>query len=311
MFAKLYPIPKDCHRHEQGPFAKERATILAELDAKSYSLLTIRNYAKDLLRAANYIASDLECETYDDCRIERICKNSRSNYIKSFKTLAEVLGKYKNDVCFSDDKFAKIAESFLDSKTNTLAEETLKSYRYFLRKLCRFFAEHKIEISSLHCSDIDDFLETCKSLNPHTKRLIYSRIIVFLKFCEKNDLRNEENYKYVMDRIDATSLMDWYICRAYYADMDLANVKFFQSDEGDGKWHWCFFDLDWALWNNTEDPIGRTARNDGNHAIILALLKNPEFKDIFLKRYAFPGGKSTRKRTPGPRPRAGKAGTAD
>ena len=192
MFAKLYPIPKDCHRHEQGPFAKERATILAELDAKSYSLLTIRNYAKDLLRAANYIASDLECEAYDDYRIERICKNSRSNYIKSFKTLAEVLGKYKNDVCFSDDKFAKIAESFLDSKTNTLAEETLKSYRYFLRKLCRFFAEHKIEISSLHCSDIDDFLETCKSLNPHTKRLIYSRIIVFLKFCEKNKVYDGE-----------------------------------------------------------------------------------------------------------------------
>ena len=192
MFEKWYPIPKDCHRHEQGPFAKERATILAELEAKSYSPLTIRNYAKDLLRAANYIASDLECRTYDDYRIEQICKNSRKHCIKSFKVLAVVLGIYKNDVCFSDDNFAQIAQSYLDSKTNTLREETMKSYRYFLRKLCRFFGEHKIEISSLHFSDIDDFLETCKSFNPHTKRLIYSRIIDFLKFCEKHKVYDGE-----------------------------------------------------------------------------------------------------------------------
>ena len=107
-----------------------------------------------------------------------------------------------------------------------------------------------------------------------------------IKYCKTHDLRNKEDYDYVMRRIDAVSLMDWYICRSYMGDSDLANLRFYSSAEDDGRWHWCFFDLDWALWNNTEDPIGRTARNDGNHAIIVALLKNPDFRDKFLKRYA-------------------------
>jgi len=192
MFEKWYPIPEDCHRHEQGPFAKERATILSELEARSYSPLTIRNYAKDLLRAANYIASDLKCGTYDDYQIKQICKNSSKNCIKAFKVLASVLGIYKKEMCFSDDSYAQIAKSYLDSKKDSITEETMKSYRFYLRKLCRFFVEHKIEISSLHCSDIDDFLETCKSYNPHTKRLVYSHIIDFLKFCEKNKVYDGE-----------------------------------------------------------------------------------------------------------------------
>jgi hypothetical protein len=107
-----------------------------------------------------------------------------------------------------------------------------------------------------------------------------------IKYCKSHDLRNEEDYKYVMARIDYMSMIDWYVCRSYFGDTDLANIRFYSSTEDDGKWHWCFYDLDWALWNDTEDPIGKTARNDGHHVIMLALLKNPDFKDKFLKRYA-------------------------
>ena len=106
------------------------------------------------------------------------------------------------------------------------------------------------------------------------------------EYCATHDLKNEADYKYVLDRIDYVSMMDWYICRSYMGDTDLANIRMYSSDEADGKWHWCFFDLDWALWNDTEDPIGKTARNDGHHTIMTALLKNPDFRDKFLKRYA-------------------------
>lgn len=107
-----------------------------------------------------------------------------------------------------------------------------------------------------------------------------------ISYCKSHDLRNEEDYQYVMSRIDYLSMMDWYIFRSYVGDVDLANGRFYSSTEDDGRWHWCFFDLDWAFWNNKEDPIGRTARDDGHHEIILALFKNPEFKDMFIKRYA-------------------------
>lgn len=111
--------------------------------------------------------------------------------------------------------------------------------------------------------------------------------LALLKFCEKNDLRNEDNYKYVMDKIDAESLMDWYICRAYFADMDLANVKFYQSTEDDGKWHWCFFDLDWSFYHNRLDTIKRVMPNNGCHTMIRALLRNPDFEDRFIRRCAY------------------------
>jgi hypothetical protein len=90
-----------------------------------------------------------------------------------------------------------------------------------------------------------------------------------------------------MSRIDAESLMDWYICRSYIGDVDLANMRVYSSPEADGRWHWCFFDLDWSFWNDTTDPIGRTVRDDGHHRIIAALLRTPEFRRAFLERMAY------------------------
>ncbi|MBO4383902.1 MAG: CotH kinase family protein [Clostridia bacterium] len=110
-----------------------------------------------------------------------------------------------------------------------------------------------------------------------------------VSYCRNHDLRDQTNYDHVMSKIDYVSLMDWYICRSFMADTDLANVRFYMSpeEEGGGRWHWCYYDLDWAFWSNSENPIGSVARNDGHHDIILALLKNRDFRDMFLKRYAY------------------------
>ena len=106
------------------------------------------------------------------------------------------------------------------------------------------------------------------------------------EYCRTHDLTEKSAYEHVLSCIDHMSLIDWYVCRSYFGDSDLANQRFYSSSEADGKWHWCFFDLDWGLFTNTEDPIGNTARDDGNHVIFLALIRNPEFRDMFLKRYA-------------------------
>lgn len=111
--------------------------------------------------------------------------------------------------------------------------------------------------------------------------------LALIEYCKTHDLKQQDCFNYVMNRVDITNLMDWYICRSYFADQDLANVRMYNSTEGDGKWRWCFYDLDWSFFVNAEDSMNRTMPGDGNHAIILALLKNPEFKDLFLKRYAY------------------------
>ncbi len=107
-----------------------------------------------------------------------------------------------------------------------------------------------------------------------------------IKYVNNHDMRKADEYKYVMDRIDAVSLMDWYICRSYVCDLDLANVRFYQSTEDDGKWHWCYFDLDWAFYHQHDQGLQKVMPNNGHHTLIRSLLKNPEFQDMFLKRYA-------------------------
>ncbi|MBO5214417.1 MAG: CotH kinase family protein [Clostridia bacterium] len=105
-------------------------------------------------------------------------------------------------------------------------------------------------------------------------------------YVKTHDMTTDEAYAYLCDRIDVNSLMDWYICRSYFGDRDLANIRRFRTSEGDGKWRWMFFDLDWSFYV-TESPVAWFLNNyGGDHVLINALLKHPKGKDAFLKRYA-------------------------
>ena len=107
-----------------------------------------------------------------------------------------------------------------------------------------------------------------------------------LSYCRNHDLSVDEYYQYVIDRIDPISLMDWYICRSYMGDKDIGNIRWFRSSEYDGKWRWMYFDLDWSFWYTDDNPVSWLIKNNDYHVLIYNLLKNPEFKDAFLRRYA-------------------------
>ena len=105
-------------------------------------------------------------------------------------------------------------------------------------------------------------------------------------YVSTNDMSTPENYAWLCERIDATSLMDWYICRSYFGDKDTANIRRYRSSEGDGKWRWMFFDLDWAFYHTTDAPLTSISTSGGDHLIFRALVASEEGKDAFLKRYA-------------------------
>ncbi len=107
-------------------------------------------------------------------------------------------------------------------------------------------------------------------------------------YVESHDMTQDEHFNYLLDKIDAQSLMDWYICRSYVGDRDTANVRRFRTTEGDGKWRWMYFDLDWSFYNHkNETPIAWIMKSGGGDKILInALLKHPEGQDMFLKRYA-------------------------
>ncbi len=102
-----------------------------------------------------------------------------------------------------------------------------------------------------------------------------------------HDMTKDKHYQYLCDRIDVNSLMDWYICRSFMGDKDLANIRRFRSTEGDGKWRWMYFDLDWAFVVTGDNPVsGIVTDYNGEPILMQALLKHKKGKDAFLKRYA-------------------------
>lgn len=104
-------------------------------------------------------------------------------------------------------------------------------------------------------------------------------------YVKSNDMSLEENFDYLASQIDVTSLMDWYICRSFVGDIDLDNIRRFRSSEGDGKWHWVYFDLDWAMYRPEEYSFTKLLSNRcGDPALINALLKSAKGQDLFLKR---------------------------
>ncbi len=106
-------------------------------------------------------------------------------------------------------------------------------------------------------------------------------------YVKSHDMTTDEAYKYLTDRIDVNSLMDWYICRSYVGDKDLANIRRFRSSESDGKWRWMYFDLDWSFTITNDNPLSGIVRNVGGETVLInALLKNKKGQDAFLKRYA-------------------------
>ena len=107
-------------------------------------------------------------------------------------------------------------------------------------------------------------------------------------YVQNHDMTEQEHFDYLLGQIDAQSLMDWYICRSFVGDQDTDNVRRFRSSEGDGKWRWMYFDLDWSFYHRkTESPIASILSSHGGDKILMnALLKNPQGRDMFLKRYA-------------------------
>ena len=99
-------------------------------------------------------------------------------------------------------------------------------------------------------------------------------------------MSTEENFAYLSSKIDVQSLMDWYICRSYVGDNDLANIRRFRSTEHDGLWRWMYYDLDWgfcfgaALFSDLiKDP-------NGDRTLMRAAIASKSGKDMFLKRCA-------------------------
>ena len=110
-----------------------------------------------------------------------------------------------------------------------------------------------------------------------------------LAWLKDHSLKDEANLEYVRTQVDVENYLDYVMLQMYVANSDLLNVKRYRSDEGDGKWHWCVFDLDWAFYNDTDswkDWLGKNGcgiSDATDNTLFRALMENDEVKDYFLR----------------------------
>ena len=157
---------------------------------------------------------------------------------------------------------------------------------YFIRE--RFSADYVASHYNVS-KDSVDLLQGYVEMVEEGSKDDYDELVSFVK---SHDLSVDENYDYVASRIDLDSLMDWYICRSYMGDKDPDNIRYFRSTEGDNKWRWMFFDLDWGFYHEKDDPLtwqleSSGVKNRNTVVMFRKIIQSPRGKDAFLKRYAY------------------------
>ena len=116
-----------------------------------------------------------------------------------------------------------------------------------------------------------------------------------LNYIKTHDLSKQEYFDYVAERIDIEEWTNYWITQSYLANTDTGNIRFYCSKDGEGKWRWILFDLDWALfrstyrWNMIEEfinPAGHGVGNNFSTVIAVGLFKNQAYKTYFIEKYA-------------------------
>ena len=107
-----------------------------------------------------------------------------------------------------------------------------------------------------------------------------------------NDMSLDENYRHICEQIDIDSLIDWLIMEGFCANTDVTsgNLRYCRSSEADGKWHFMFYDLD-ATFNTVGSMYYNLMSEYAEQhvqvsSLVRALMKNAEFRDLFLTRAA-------------------------
>ena len=111
-------------------------------------------------------------------------------------------------------------------------------------------------------------------------------------YAHTHDLSVAEHYNYVSSIMDIDNYIDYIVAEMIICNTDNGNIRFF-TYEG-GKWRWIMYDVDHAFrsanYNTVSEhlnPAGTGSSDMFSTRLINALLKNPEFKRMFLEEIAY------------------------
>ena len=113
-----------------------------------------------------------------------------------------------------------------------------------------------------------------------------------LRYAYRQDLSKPEHYEYVTSQIDIENYIDYIAAEIYIANPDNGNIRYFKTV--DGKWKWIMYDTDYGFTGAGHDtvwehlnPAGTGSGDTFSTKLINGLLKNPDFKEQFIRRIAW------------------------
>ncbi len=116
--------------------------------------------------------------------------------------------------------------------------------------------------------------------------------VALIDYVRSHDLSDPECYEYVCSQVDIQEYIDYIFVEMWICNTDNGNIKFCKTTEG--KWTWIMYDVDYSFSSYSFDavydhtfPDGTGAGNNFSTALIRGLLKNPDFKEQFLRRAAW------------------------
>lgn len=117
-----------------------------------------------------------------------------------------------------------------------------------------------------------------------------------LEYVKSHDLSDSSAYAYVSERVDIEEFTDYMITEIFFSNPDSDNIKYWRSTDNGGKFRWMLYDLDLSLMSeaHSKNYLAEYFHVEGhgyNHVIPTVLqrglLQNHEYKQYFIKRYAY------------------------
>lgn len=121
-----------------------------------------------------------------------------------------------------------------------------------------------------------------------------SSFIDLKNYIISHDMTNEDNYKYVSERLDIDNFIDYYVVEFIINNEDIHNVRFYNNSElDDGKIKVIKYDSDYSLiYNYGANYINFLVNHNGlknppDSSYLRGLLKNQSFKKRFVERISY------------------------
>ena len=261
-------------------------------------------------RAGSIVYTDANGTVAHDCGVRISGQHSRTRPQKSFKLL--FTGEYGGRLCYDifgeDCEFnsfpALLLRAGLDSKyglyREPLAQQPAMPYRDTT------FVQDSLPIVVYVNGEYYGIYQFMEALNEETladrldvrtdsitlfKGYMYPEhrnyeIYQLMQYVQTHDMKNPEYYAYAKAHLAFEDLIDWGIFEAYCYNDDLsANVRYFNSTQDDGRWHFVYYDVECGF--KAPASFEQVFKSGQTAIFFKALLQNAEFKDMFLKRLAY------------------------